>query len=61
MHSTTIALPTYLTVGFSHRLPQHTRLPTAWNLPQGQHLAQAQKLADTGYVVPSHNVRGFWQ
>ncbi|MFI7293122.1 alpha/beta fold hydrolase [Streptomyces sp. NPDC050121] len=36
-------------------------LPTAWGFPQVQYLAQARKLADTGYVVLSYNVRGFWQ
>jgi dienelactone hydrolase len=36
-------------------------LPTSWGLPQVQYLAQAQKLADSGYVVVSYNVRGFWQ
>ncbi|MFI1334754.1 alpha/beta fold hydrolase [Streptomyces sp. NPDC020845] len=36
-------------------------LPTSWALPQAEYLAQAQKLADSGYVVVSYNVRGFWQ
>ncbi|MFG2309975.1 CocE/NonD family hydrolase [Streptomyces sp. NPDC048566] len=36
-------------------------LPTSWGLPQVEYLAQARKLADTGYVVVSYNVRGFWQ
>ncbi|WSQ13093.1 alpha/beta fold hydrolase [Streptomyces sp. NBC_01231] len=36
-------------------------LPTSWGLPQVQYLAQAQKLANSGYVVLSYNVRGFWQ
>ncbi|MFI5673815.1 alpha/beta fold hydrolase [Streptomyces cellulosae] len=36
-------------------------LPTSWGLPQIEYLAQAQKLADSGYVVVSYNVRGFWQ
>ncbi|AVH55532.1 MULTISPECIES: CocE/NonD family hydrolase [Streptomyces] len=36
-------------------------LPTSWGLPQVQYLAQAQKLANSGYVVVSYNVRGFWQ
>ncbi|MDQ0948511.1 putative acyl esterase [Streptomyces phaeochromogenes] len=36
-------------------------LPTSWGLPQVEYLAQAQKLADSGYVVVSYNVRGFWQ
>lgn len=36
-------------------------LPTSWALPQVEYLAQAQKLADSGYVVVSYNVRGFWQ
>ncbi|MFJ3641547.1 alpha/beta fold hydrolase [Streptomyces sp. NPDC090108] len=36
-------------------------LPTSWGLPQVEYLAQAQKLADSGYVVLTYNVRGFWQ
>lgn len=36
-------------------------LPTSWGLPQVEYAAQAQKLADSGYVVVSYNVRGFWQ
>ncbi|SDN23908.1 putative hydrolase, CocE/NonD family [Streptomyces sp. cf386] len=36
-------------------------LPTSWGLPQVEYVAQAQKLADSGYVVVSYNVRGFWQ
>ncbi|MEU1479383.1 CocE/NonD family hydrolase [Streptomyces sp. NPDC005760] len=36
-------------------------LPTSWGLPQIEYLAQAQKLANSGYVVVSYNVRGFWQ
>ncbi|MDX6363926.1 MAG: hypothetical protein QOC85_2936 [Streptomyces sp.] len=36
-------------------------LPTSWSLPQVEYLAQARKLADSGYVVVSYNVRGFWQ
>ncbi|NUP20190.1 MAG: CocE/NonD family hydrolase [Streptomyces sp.] len=36
-------------------------LPTSWGLPQVEYFAQAQKLADSGYVVVSYNVRGFWQ
>ncbi|MFF3904432.1 alpha/beta fold hydrolase [Streptomyces sp. NPDC001848] len=36
-------------------------LPTSWGLPQAEYLAQAQKLADSGYVVLTYNVRGFWQ
>ncbi|MFF8942807.1 alpha/beta fold hydrolase [Streptomyces sp. NPDC014864] len=36
-------------------------LPTSWSLPQIEYLAQAQKLADSGYVVVTYNVRGFWQ
>ncbi|MER6953396.1 alpha/beta fold hydrolase [Streptomyces sp. NPDC000618] len=36
-------------------------LPTSWGFPQVQYLAQAQKLADSGYLVLSYNVRGFWQ
>ncbi|MGW3337963.1 CocE/NonD family hydrolase [Streptomyces sp. NPDC001009] len=36
-------------------------LPTSWGLPQVEYLAQARKLADSGYVVLTYNVRGFWQ
>ncbi|MEV3910371.1 CocE/NonD family hydrolase [Streptomyces canus] len=36
-------------------------LPTSWGLPQIEYLAQAQKLANSGYVVVTYNVRGFWQ
>lgn len=36
-------------------------LPTSWGLPQVEYLAQAQKLANSGYIVVSYNVRGFWQ
>ncbi|KPH98446.1 hydrolase CocE/NonD family protein [Actinobacteria bacterium OK074] len=36
-------------------------LPTSWGLPQVEYLAQAEQLADSGYVVVSYNVRGFWQ
>ncbi|MFJ8629645.1 CocE/NonD family hydrolase [Streptomyces sp. NPDC093568] len=36
-------------------------MPTSWGLPQVEYFAQAQKLADSGYVVVSYNVRGFWQ
>src|SRR5690606_8818386 len=36
-------------------------LPTSWGLPQIEYLAQAQQLADSGYVVVTYNVRGFWQ
>ncbi|MFG2550220.1 CocE/NonD family hydrolase [Streptomyces sp. NPDC048581] len=36
-------------------------LPTSWGLPQIEYFAQAQKLANSGYVVVSYNVRGFWQ
>ncbi|MFF8403478.1 CocE/NonD family hydrolase [Streptomyces sp. NPDC015684] len=36
-------------------------LPTSWGLPQIEYLARAQKLADSGYVVLTYNVRGFWQ
>ncbi|MEU7057825.1 alpha/beta fold hydrolase [Streptomyces sp. NPDC046197] len=36
-------------------------LPTSWGLPQIEYLTQAQKLADSGYVVVTYNVRGFWQ
>jgi len=44
----------------AHRYPLLV-LPTSWGLPQVEYLAQAQKLADSGYVVVSYNVRGFWQ
>ncbi|MFJ5772944.1 alpha/beta fold hydrolase [Streptomyces sp. NPDC093094] len=36
-------------------------LPTSWGLPQAEYLAPAQRLADSGYVVVTYNVRGFWQ
>jgi predicted acyl esterase len=36
-------------------------LPASWGLPQVEYFAQAQKLANSGYVVVSYNVRGFWQ
>ncbi|MET9834827.1 alpha/beta fold hydrolase [Streptomyces sp. NPDC006385] len=36
-------------------------LPTSWGLPQVEYVAQAQKLANSGYIVVSYNVRGFWQ
>ncbi|MYQ48228.1 prolyl oligopeptidase family serine peptidase [Streptomyces sp. SID4985] len=36
-------------------------LPTSWGLPQVQYLAQARRLAESGYVVLTYNVRGFWQ
>ncbi|MET8243758.1 CocE/NonD family hydrolase [Streptomyces sp. NPDC005202] len=36
-------------------------LPTSWSIPQVEYFAQAQKLAESGYVVVSYNVRGFWQ
>ncbi|GGX52720.1 alpha/beta fold hydrolase [Streptomyces fructofermentans] len=36
-------------------------LPTSWATPQAQYLAQARRLADSGYVVVTYNVRGFWQ
>ncbi|MGF0169217.1 CocE/NonD family hydrolase [Streptomyces sp. Marseille-Q5077] len=36
-------------------------MPTSWGLPQVEYLAQAQKLANSGYIVVSYNVRGFWQ
>ncbi|GKQ35946.1 alpha/beta fold hydrolase [Streptomyces sp. A012304] len=35
--------------------------PTSWGLPQIEYLAQAKRLADSGYVVLTYNVRGFWQ
>ncbi|MFI9645189.1 alpha/beta fold hydrolase [Streptomyces sp. NPDC052040] len=44
----------------THRYPLIV-LPTSWGLPQIEYLAQAQKLADSGYVVVTYNVRGFWQ
>ncbi|MFE0253909.1 CocE/NonD family hydrolase [Streptomyces sp. NPDC059010] len=44
----------------THRYPLLV-MPTSWGLPQVEYFAQAQKLADTGYVVVSYNVRGFWQ
>jgi dipeptidyl aminopeptidase/acylaminoacyl peptidase len=44
----------------THRYPLIV-LPTSWSLPQVEYLAQAQKLADSGYIVLSYNVRGFWQ
>ncbi|MFJ9629917.1 alpha/beta fold hydrolase [Streptomyces sp. NPDC101175] len=44
----------------SHRYPLLV-LPTSWGFPQVQYLAQAEKLANSGYVVVSYNVRGFWQ
>ncbi|MFF3328232.1 CocE/NonD family hydrolase [Streptomyces sp. NPDC002888] len=36
-------------------------LPTSWGLPQVEYFAQAKQLADSGYVVLTYNVRGFWQ
>jgi predicted acyl esterase len=36
-------------------------LPTSWAVPQVEYLVQARKFADSGYVVVSYNVRGFWQ
>ncbi|OQR63877.1 acyl esterase [Streptomyces maremycinicus] len=36
-------------------------LPTSWGFPQIEYLARARRLADSGYVVLSYNVRGFWQ
>ncbi|MFJ3303868.1 alpha/beta fold hydrolase [Streptomyces sp. NPDC086549] len=36
-------------------------LPTSWGLPQAEYLVQAQKLANSGYIVLTYNVRGFWQ
>ncbi|MGC9540669.1 CocE/NonD family hydrolase [Streptomyces sp. UG1] len=36
-------------------------LPTSWGLPQVEYFAQAQRLANSGYIVVSYNVRGFWQ
>ncbi|MFE7170496.1 CocE/NonD family hydrolase [Streptomyces sp. NPDC057616] len=44
----------------THRYPLLV-LPTSWGFPQVEYLAQARKLADSGYVVVSYNVRGFWQ
>ncbi|QOV34558.1 CocE/NonD family hydrolase [Streptomyces ferrugineus] len=44
----------------THRYPLLV-LPTSWGLPQVEYFAQAQKLANSGYVVVSYNVRGFWQ
>jgi predicted acyl esterase len=44
----------------THRYPLLV-LPTSWGLPQVEYLAQARRLADSGYVVVSYNVRGFWQ
>jgi predicted acyl esterase len=44
----------------AHRYPLIV-FPTSWGLPQVEYLAQAQKLADSGYVVVTYNVRGFWQ
>ncbi|MEV6942950.1 alpha/beta fold hydrolase [Streptomyces sp. NPDC051172] len=44
----------------THRYPLLV-LPTSWGLPQVEYLAQAQRLADSGYIVVSYNVRGFWQ
>ncbi|MER6685872.1 CocE/NonD family hydrolase [Streptomyces olivaceoviridis] len=44
----------------SHRYPLVV-LPTSWGLPQVEYLAQARELADSGYVVLTYNVRGFWQ
>ncbi|MGQ4383828.1 alpha/beta fold hydrolase [Streptomyces sp. SAS_270] len=44
----------------THRYPLLV-MPTSWALPQIEYLAQAQKLADSGYVVVTYNVRGFWQ
>ncbi|MFJ9538322.1 CocE/NonD family hydrolase [Streptomyces sp. NPDC101225] len=46
--------------GATHRYPLLV-LPTSWGFPQVEYLAQARKLADSGYVVVSYNVRGFWQ
>ncbi|MGX4688950.1 alpha/beta fold hydrolase [Streptomyces sp. JNUCC 63] len=36
-------------------------LPTSWGFPQVEYLVPARRLADSGYVVVSYNVRGFWQ
>ncbi|MCL8013178.1 CocE/NonD family hydrolase [Streptomyces sp. AS02] len=36
-------------------------MPTSWGLPQVEYFAEAQKLANSGYIVVSYNVRGFWQ
>ena len=44
----------------THRYPLLV-LPTSWGLPQVEYLAEAQKLANSGYIVVSYNVRGFWQ
>ncbi|WP_330281837.1 CocE/NonD family hydrolase [Streptomyces sp. NBC_00588] len=44
----------------THRHPLLV-LPTSWGLPQAEYLAQVRKLANSGYVVVSYNVRGFWQ
>ncbi|WP_432192261.1 alpha/beta fold hydrolase [Streptomyces sp. bgisy027] len=44
----------------THRHPLLV-MPTSWGLPQVEYFAQAQKLANSGYVVVSYNVRGFWQ
>lgn len=44
----------------THRYPLLV-MPTSWGLPQVEYFAQAQKLANSGYVVVSYNVRGFWQ
>ncbi|MEU0385520.1 CocE/NonD family hydrolase [Streptomyces chartreusis] len=44
----------------THRYPLLV-MPTSWGLPQLEYLAQAQRLADSGYVVVTYNVRGFWQ
>ncbi|MFF8194831.1 alpha/beta fold hydrolase [Streptomyces bobili] len=35
--------------------------PTSWSFPQVEYLAQAGRLADSGYIVLTYNVRGFWQ
>ncbi|MEV5491236.1 CocE/NonD family hydrolase [Streptomyces bobili] len=35
--------------------------PTSWSFPQVEYLAQARRLADSGYIVLTYNVRGFWQ
>lgn len=43
------------------RRPPLIVLPTSWGFPQVEYLAQAKRLADSGYVVLSYNVRGFWQ
>lgn len=44
----------------AHRYPLLV-FPTSWGLPQVEYLAQAQRLANSGYIVVSYNVRGFWQ